>query len=249
VSQINPVHVSHPTTWRPISKLSSHLRLRFPSDLFPTRFSIKILYVPLPPPLGASCHSLLFSQTLSSEWCLVRNTDHKAPRYVVFSTPLVALFRCDRMSSSASYSRTLSVYFSPSMRDLVSHPQKARDKTINFIFYFSCFFFYSKLQEKILPRLLATIPRVQSVLNSSSNGILIFAVVTKYLHYCTLAKDLLPVYMLWYSAAHNSAWCWNLDNWEIKSEVHEKFWNVVLEKDGEDKLDWSCEKWRSIIRV
>jgi hypothetical protein len=24
-----------------------------------------------------------------------------------------------------------------------------------------------------------------------------------------------------------------------------KFWNVVLEKDGEDQLDWSCEKWSS----
>jgi hypothetical protein len=25
-----------------------------------------------------------------------------------------------------------------------------------------------------------------------------------------------------------------------------KFWNVVLEKDGEDPLDRSCEKWRSV---
>ena len=28
-----------------------------------------------------------------------------------------------------------------------------------------------------------------------------------------------------------------------------KFWNVVLEKDGEDQLDRSCEKWRSLLRV
>jgi len=26
-----------------------------------------------------------------------------------------------------------------------------------------------------------------------------------------------------------------------------KFRNVVLEKDGEDQLDRSCEKWRSVI--
>jgi hypothetical protein len=25
-----------------------------------------------------------------------------------------------------------------------------------------------------------------------------------------------------------------------------QFWNVVLEKDGEDQLDWACEKLRSI---
>jgi hypothetical protein len=25
-----------------------------------------------------------------------------------------------------------------------------------------------------------------------------------------------------------------------------KFWNVMLEKDGKNQLDWSCEKWRCI---
>jgi hypothetical protein len=25
-------------------------------------------------------------------------------------------------------------------------------------------------------------------------------------------------------------------------------WNIVLEKDGGDQLDWSCEKWRSITK-
>ena len=41
-------------------------------------------------------------------------------------------------------------------------------------------------------------------------------------------------------------WCWNLDTSDSRSEVPGKFWNVVLEKDGEDQLDWSCEKWRSV---
>ena len=30
------------------------------------------------------------------------------------------------------------------------------------------------------------------------------------------------------------------------SEISEKFWNVVLEKDEKDEVDQSCEKWRSI---
>ena len=30
------------------------------------------------------------------------------------------------------------------------------------------------------------------------------------------------------------------------TEMPGKFWNVVLEKDGEDQLDRSCEKWRSV---
>jgi len=38
-------------------------------------------------------------------------------------------------------------------------------------------------------------------------------------------------------------WCWNLDTSEGRSEILGMFSNVVLGKDGEDQLDWSCEKW------
>ena len=37
-------------------------------------------------------------------------------------------------------------------------------------------------------------------------------------------------------------WCWNLDASGSRSETPGKFWNPVLEKDGEDQLDRSCEK-------
>ena len=44
---------------------------------------------------------------------------------------------------------------------------------------------------------------------------------------------------------HSFIWCWNLDASGSRSETPcGKFWNVVLEKDGKDQLDWSCEKWR-----
>ena len=45
---------------------------------------------------------------------------------------------------------------------------------------------------------------------------------------------------------HGFVWCWTLDASGSRSETPEKFWNVVLEKDGEDQLDRSCEKWRSV---
>ena len=45
---------------------------------------------------------------------------------------------------------------------------------------------------------------------------------------------------------HGSVWCWNLDAAGNRSETPGKFWNVVREKDGEDQLDRSCEKWRSV---
>ena len=48
---------------------------------------------------------------------------------------------------------------------------------------------------------------------------------------------------------HGFVWCWNLDASGSRSEIPGKFWNVVLEKDGEDQLDWSCENEEVLLRV
>jgi hypothetical protein len=40
---------------------------------------------------------------------------------------------------------------------------------------------------------------------------------------------------------HGVVWCRNLDASGSRSETPGKFWNVVLEKDGEDQLDRPCE--------
>ena len=57
-----------------------------------------------------------------------------------------------------------------------------------------------------------------------------------------LRKKLVKCYIL----EHSFIWCWNLDPSGSRSETPGKFWNMVLEEDGKDQLDWSCEKWRSI---
>ena len=41
---------------------------------------------------------------------------------------------------------------------------------------------------------------------------------------------------------YSSVWCWNLDARSNRSETSGKFCYVVLEKNGEDQLDRSCEK-------
>ena len=62
-------------------------------------------------------HALPISVFLiwSSEWYLVRNTEHKAPPYAVFSTPLLSHPSWAQISSSASYSWKLSAYIPPSV--------------------------------------------------------------------------------------------------------------------------------------
>ena len=40
--------------------------------------------------------------------------------------------------------------------------------------------------------------------------------------------------------------CRNLDTWERGAEMQGKFWNAVLDKNGEDHLGRSCEKWRNL---
>jgi hypothetical protein len=47
---------------------------------------------------------------------------------------------------------------------------------------------------------------------------------------------------------HSILWCWNLDTSESRLEISGKGWNVVLEKDGEDQLDQSCQKCESITQ-
>jgi hypothetical protein len=45
---------------------------------------------------------------------------------------------------------------------------------------------------------------------------------------------------------YSCIWCWILEASGSWSETPGKFWNVVFEKGGENQLDLSCEKWRSI---
>jgi len=57
LSQLDPVHTPHPTSWRFILILSCHQRLGLPSGLFPSGFPTNTLYTPLlsPSHLCATC--------------------------------------------------------------------------------------------------------------------------------------------------------------------------------------------------
>ena len=81
----------HPTFWRSILILSTHLRLGLPNGLFPFSFPTKTLYTPSPHPHTPHALPISFFSILSPAQYWVRSTNHLAPCYAISSIPLLRI--------------------------------------------------------------------------------------------------------------------------------------------------------------
>ena len=126
------------TSWRYILILFSHLRLDLTSGLSPVS-PPKTCSAPLPSPLHVICPAHLILPDVIPEKYLVTR-DHKAPGYVVFSTPPVTSFLLDpNILLNTLFLNTISLRSSLNFKYKFLHPNKTTCKIIvqcNLIFIF-----------------------------------------------------------------------------------------------------------------
>ena len=81
---------SHPTSWRSILMLSSHLCLGLPMGLFPSGFPTKTMYATLLSSYVLHAPPTSLFSILSPKQYWVRSTDDWAPHCVAFSIPMLS---------------------------------------------------------------------------------------------------------------------------------------------------------------
>ena len=173
MSQIDPVHapiqpLEDPPYYYPPLYASAFQEVSFP-QISPIKSSMHLSS----PPYVLHVMSISVFLTWSPEWYLVKSTEYKAPRYVVFSTPLLPhSLLGPNILLNTLFSKTLSLHSSLNVSNQVSHQYKTTGKII--VLYILIFtFFDTNRRQKILHWMIASTAWFQPTLNFSMNGIFI----------------------------------------------------------------------------
>jgi hypothetical protein len=83
----------HPTSWRWVLILSSHLWWGLPNGHIPTGFPTKTLCAPLLSWIYATCPTYLIVDLITEQY-LMRSTDYKASHYSFFCIPITSSLLC-----------------------------------------------------------------------------------------------------------------------------------------------------------
>jgi len=138
----------HPTFWRSILILSTHLRLGLPSGLFPSGFPTKTPFTPLSSPTCATCpaHLILLdfiSRTILGEEC----RSFSSSSCNLLHSPITLSLLGPNILFNTMFSNTLSFLSSRNVSDQVSHPYTTTGQII--VLYISIFkFLDSNLEDK-----------------------------------------------------------------------------------------------------
>jgi len=109
----------HPTYWRSVLILSTHLHLGLPSSLLPSGFPTKTLYIPLSSSIRATCPAHLILLDFITRTILGK--EYKAPCYAISSIRTLPLPSHVQIFSSTPCSQTPSASFPPAMSTTKFH--------------------------------------------------------------------------------------------------------------------------------
>ena len=157
MTQINPVHPPpHPTSWSSILILSSHLSLGPPSSVFLSGFHAKTLYALFLFHILAACHAHLILFDLINRIIFGKEYRRVSTSLCSFlHSPVISSLLSPNMFLSTIFSKTLSLRSFLNVSDHVSHPYKTTGKVI-FLYIIIFIFLGSKLEDKILHRMIAS---------------------------------------------------------------------------------------------